>query len=110
MASIQKHRGGWRAQVRKGSERDSRTFHTKQEAARWALQREAELSGRAMPVKSWGDALAHYRLAVTPSHKGARWEEVRLERWETEPLAKRRLADATPDLPERIKRDIGLRG
>jgi integrase len=50
-----------------------------------------------MPVKSWGDALAHYRRTVTPSHKGARWEEVRLERWEAEPLAKRRLADLRPE-------------
>lgn len=97
MASIQKHKGGWRAQVRKGSERDSRTFRTKQEAAQWALQREAELSGAKLPDKSLADAMAAYRADVMPSHRGARWEEVRLKKWEAEDWTRVRLKDSNPD-------------
>ena len=97
MASIQKHGPGWRAQVRHKGERDSRTFRTRQEAARWALQREAELSGRRVPDKTWGDALAHYRRNVAPLHRGERWEAIRVQRWESLPWAKRRLRDMAPE-------------
>lgn len=97
MASIQKHGSGWRAQVRHKDERDSRTFRTRQEAAKWALQREAELSGRRVPDKTWGDALAHYRRNVAPLHRGERWESLRVQGFESLPWAKRRLRDMAPE-------------
>lgn len=121
MASIQKHKGGWRAQVRKGAERDSRTFRTKQEASRWALEREAELTGAKLPDKTLADALKAYRTDVMPSHKGARWEEVRLLRWEKEDWVRVRLRDSNPDVfaqwrddrlkevqPASVRREMGL--
>lgn len=98
MASIYRHGKGWRAQVRKGGERDSDTFRTRQEAAQWALQREAELTGDKMPDKTLGDALRRYRDDVSPSHKGHRWEVLRLDVLGTEPMARKRLAViAAPD-------------
>lgn len=121
MASIRKRGDGWRVEVYKAGERDSRTFRTKQEASRWALQREAELSGTRTPDKSLADAMAAYRADVMPSHKGARWEEVRLRKWAAEGCGRVRLRDANPDLfaewrnnrlaevqPATVRREMGL--
>lgn len=121
MASIRKRGDGWRAEIYKAGERDSRTFRTKQEAARWALEREAELAGTKLPDKSLGDAIGAYIADVMPSHKGARWEEVRLRRWRAEPWARTRLRDANPDVfatwrnarltevqPATVRREMGL--
>lgn len=121
MASIKPHGPGWRAQVRKGAERDSRTFRTRQEAARWALQREAEMTGARLPDKTWGAALAHYRLSVTPTHRGSRWEAIRLAKWEREDWAGRRLPSLRPEdfiawrdsrlqdvQPATVRREMGL--
>ena len=98
MASITKRRGKWRAEVWAKGQRQTATFRTKQEASQWALQREAEATGSRAPSKTFGDALRRYAKDVAPLHKGARWEKVRLESLEGEPLAQRRLADlAAPD-------------
>lgn len=92
MASIQRSGSKWRAQVYVQGVRDSDTFKTRQEAAAWALEREAELSGRKLPDKTLGDAMRRYVREVTPEHRGGRWEEVRLSAMEKWPIAKRRLA------------------
>ena len=80
MASIKPYGNGWRAQVKLRSGRDSATFRTKREASAWALEREAELSGAKLPTKSFGDAMRRYANDVSPTHKGERWESVRLRR------------------------------
>ena len=46
MASILPHRDGYRVQVYVGGQRQSKVCATRREAAQWALEREAELSGR----------------------------------------------------------------
>lgn len=99
MASIYRHGKGWRVQVRKGEERESSTFRTRQEAAQWALQREAELKGSRLPDKTLGDALERYRREVSPTHKGERWEVLRLHALGKHPLARKALAKVTgPDI------------
>lgn len=92
MASIQKHGTRWRVQVYANGTRDSKVLPTKQEAAQWALQREAELTGKKLPDKSWADALKRYALEVAPSHRGSKWELVRLKSLQDEPMARRKLA------------------
>lgn len=92
MASIYRHGKGWRAQLYVGGVRDSGVFDTKQQAAAWALAREAELSGKKLPERTFGDALKRYAEEVAPGHRGARWELVRLRSLQKEPIAKRRLA------------------
>lgn len=72
--------------------RDSKVFPTKQEAAQWALQREAELTGKKLPDKSWADALKRYALEVAPSHRGSKWELVRLKSLQVEPMGRRKLS------------------
>lgn len=92
MASIQRFGAKWRVQVYVHGVRDSTTKATRQEAAAWALEREAELSGRKLPDKSFGDALRRYARDVAPSHEGARWEQVRIKAMEAWPIARRKLA------------------
>lgn len=99
MASINKRGKKWRAEVWAKGERITGTFRTKQEAAQWALEREAEASGAKLPTRTLGDALARYARDVAPQHRGAKWELIRLASLGTEPLAQKQLADlAAPDL------------
>ena len=92
MASIYRNGSKWRAQVYTNGVRDSKSLPTRQEAAQWALQREGELSGRKLPDKSLIDALRIYAKDVTPSHRGSRWEYVRLKSLEREKIGKRKVA------------------
>lgn len=101
MASIRPYRNGYRVQVKTAHGRDSATFKTRREAAQWALQREAELTGAKLPDKTFGDALKRYARDVAPTHKGSRWELVRLKSLEADPIAKRPMAAlAAPDFAD----------
>lgn len=98
MASIYKHGSGYRVQVYVSGVRDSAVKPTRAEASQWALQREAELSGKKLPDKSLGDALRRYAADVAPSHKGAKWELIRLASLGRERFARHKLAGLTaPD-------------
>jgi integrase len=101
MPTLEKRKRGWRARVRRHGQEQSATFPTKQQAAAWALEREAEATGTKLPDKTFGDALARYARDVAPTHKGARWELVRLKSLQDEAIAKRPLAVmAAPDFAE----------
>lgn len=99
MASIRKRGDGWRAEVYRNGERDSQTFRTKQEASRWALQREAELTGARLPDKTVGDAMSRFAKDVAPSRRGGRWEAIRLQSLQRDALARKPLERlAGPDI------------
>lgn len=66
---------------------ETKTFPRKSEAAAWKLEREARLDGRVQVKKTFGDALAKYALEVSPSHKGCRWEQVRLRNIAKHPIS-----------------------
>lgn len=95
MANLRKRGKRWRAEVYRRGVRESQSFDTKAEAAAWALQREAEVTGRATPRRALGDALRRYQRDVTPTKRGKRWENIRLNKWGTDPIAHRRLTDVT---------------
>lgn len=97
MASIYRSGKGYRAQVYVDGVRDSAVRPTRQEAAQWALEREAELSGKRLPDKTLLHALRLYGRDVAPTHRGARWELVRLTAFERDPIAGRRVAGITAD-------------
>lgn len=84
MASIQKTAKGYRAQVAIKGERDSQTFRTKREADAWASQRETEIRQRLTMAPddkhTLGDLLGKYREEVSPTKRGYRWEEVRINK------------------------------
>lgn len=86
MASIQKTDKGYRVQIKKLGVRDSEMFPTQREAKEWAARREAEITDQA--TKPLGeqhtlkDALRKYAEEVSPTKRGARWEEIRLAAFE----------------------------
>lgn len=90
MASTSPYKGGYRAQVFVKGERDSKIFRTKREADAWGAAREAEI--KAAAAKPDGqkftlrEAFAKYRLEVSPTKRGKRWEELRLLAFERDTL------------------------
>ncbi|MET3654031.1 tyrosine-type recombinase/integrase [Dyella japonica] len=97
MASIQKSGSKWRVQVYVKGQRDSSSFRTKQEASAWALNREAELGGKKLPDKTFGDAMKEYERNVATHRGGARWELTRLKVFMASALARRKLASLGAD-------------
>lgn len=97
MASIKQDGARWRAQVYVRGRRESRTCRTKAEAAAWALEREAVLSGAKAHAGTVGDVLRRYDTEVVPTHKGAKWEHVRLALLQRDALARVGLASLTAD-------------
>jgi len=91
MASIRKRGTKWRAEVYRDGTRESGTFLTKAQAVAWAMQREAELVGERLPDHTVKDALRRFARDVSPLHKGAKWELVRLTMLERDALASARL-------------------
>lgn len=71
--------------------KESATFPTRQQAAAWALQRQAELGGERLPDHTLADALRRYGREESPKHKGERWELARLGAMERDPVAAVRL-------------------
>lgn len=80
--------GTWRVQIKLRRSgvvlRDSGTFDTQREAKEWSARREAELSAstpqKQSTIKTLGDAMDSYAATVAPTHKGSRWELIRVEK------------------------------
>lgn len=83
MASITKTAAGYRAQIYVRGERDSGTFRTKREAEAWAARRETELreGQKLLPGEriTLRETLKRYAEEVSPSKRGVRWEQLRLD-------------------------------
>lgn len=92
MASIRPHGNRYRVQVYVNGVRDSAVHDTRKEAAQWALEREAELRGKKLPDRTLLDAMRLYAQKVTEDRAGGHWERVRLQAFERDPMALRRLA------------------
>lgn len=98
MASIEKTAAGeYRARIKRRGVRESRTFALRRDAQAWAKQREDEIdrqgAGSLGELRTLGDALRRYADEVSPTHKGERWEQIRLRAMErqlpvTLPLAR----------------------
>lgn len=106
MASIyQLPSGKYRAQVFVNGTRASDTFRTKREAQAWAGARETEL--RILPPvpeeekHTLLDAFDKYAEEVAPTHKGEKWEQVRLAKFAREmPASKKIGLVTTTDIAE----------
>lgn len=87
MATFIKRPSGWLAQVRlKGAEPQFQTFPTKAQAVIWAGEVEAEIRARKSPKftgsdKTMHDALVRYKNEVSKTKAGARWEEIRIDKF-----------------------------
>jgi len=99
MASIQPTANGYRVQVAIRGHRESKTFRTRREASAWAAARETELRG--LPEKDMTSghtlrqALDRFGEEVSPTHKGERWEVIRLHRLAKALPVGKRLKDIT---------------
>lgn len=99
VATYRKRGKSWRVELCRDGVRESATFPTKQQAAAWAVQREAELSGARLPDKTVGDAMGRFAADVAPGRRGGRWEAIRLESLQRDALARKPLARlAGPDI------------
>jgi integrase len=67
--------------------RESATFTSQREATQWLVRRKAELLDKVQGLegnkKSLLEAMRRYADEVAPTHRGARWEQVRLQAFET---------------------------
>jgi len=91
MASIQKRQKSWRAMVRRKGRSVTATFDTKAEAEAWAISTEAKIldvaAAEAIARESlpppegipMTEALRRYADEVSPTKRGARWEQIRLD-------------------------------
>ena len=91
MASVQKRKNSYRAQVRRNGKSVSATFDTKREAIDWAAQAETKLlrgssierikSAPADPSAFTGAAmLLRYGREVSSLKRGGPWERIRLNK------------------------------
>ncbi len=89
MATPKPCAAGYRIQIKIGGVRESGTFRTRRDAETWAERRKVELRaetrGKAGETKTLQDALRRYAEEVAPTHKGERWECVRLAMFESHP-------------------------
>lgn len=80
MGSVRKRGAQWRAEVRRRGIYESKEFTTKAAAAAWVTHREADIlaGGTAPGRQTLRAALKRYGEEVSPTHRGFRWELVRL--------------------------------
>jgi len=112
MASVLKRGDSYRAQVKLGGKRFTKTFKTRAHAREWATRKELQLkamvTGELGQNKTVSDAFDKYVREVSPTKKGSRWELIRLEALKEFPLAKVPL-DALKPLDVAEWRDARLR-
>ena len=106
----------WQAQIRKeGWPAQSKTFNTLAEAEAWAAVIESEMvrgvfMSRAEAERTTlGKIIGRYISEVTPLHRGATAEELRLKAMQRHPLASRPLASLT-STDFALYRDARLKG
>jgi integrase len=94
MATYTQVKTGWRAQIRrKGHKSIARTFNTKSEAERWALQIESGMGvgtyvdNREALSTSLHACLERYAAEIVPHKKGAHRDLYRVKFWQGEHLA-----------------------
>lgn len=98
MASIQKHKRGYRAQVDRMGVRKSKTFPTNQAAKDWAARAEyviihgEEIAGETL----FGDMLDEYGRKVSNFKRGARWEIIRIQKLRRDKISQIKLRDLKP--------------
>ncbi|RDD79935.1 hypothetical protein DVJ77_20070 [Dyella tabacisoli] len=93
---IYMHGKRWRVQVYVDTVRESTVKPTKQEASAWAVEREAQLSGKKLPDKTFGDAIDRYQKEVSTENAGAKWEIVRLNSMASDMIADRKMSALKP--------------
>lgn len=127
MATFTPRGDKWKAEVVRLGVRTSKTFNSKRRAELWAAEMEAQiLSGTrkaADASETLHATLARYAAEKSTAKRGARWEEIRLAKFQRElPFVNRKVADIEPDeigkwrdarlaaglKPDSVRRELGL--
>lgn len=102
MATIRKKSNGkWLAEVRVRKSYSSREFHSKIEAQSWAIDEERKRGRHAGKpiIKTLAQAMDRFSQEISPTHKGTRWEQIRIEKLKRDPVTDIVLPDlSTEDL------------
>lgn len=101
MASFRKNGKMWRAMVVRRGVRVSKSFPRKLEAQAWATDVETRiLAGTyGQPVlETMCDVFERYAREVSPTKRGARWEQIRLQAFGKMPIADIPISQITPTL------------
>jgi integrase len=87
--------GRWEAAVSVGGRRRSKTHPSKTKARIWAAETELQLSRGEGVIgnHTFNELFRQYASTVSSSKKGARWEIIRLNRFESYPMARLKLID-----------------
>jgi len=91
MASIVKRGKSWRAVVRTKGQTHTKTFTTKAEANIWATDLEKSIIAGTLnktPNKTFGELLEKYSDEVSPTKRGCKWEQTRINLFCTYDIAK----------------------
>lgn len=90
--------GKWRAQVERKGVRKSASFPTKQAAKDWAARQEYLILNAGPPgsAVTFAEVMDRYAREVSPKRRGARWEMIRLEKFQTHDIADKKMADLAP--------------
>lgn len=98
MASFRKSGKGWRAEVARKGVRMSQVFGTKTEAKEWAARQEYLILNQEIVQsrRTFGEVLDRYAREVSPGKKGARWEQIRIEKLRKDRIAQMTLSDLKP--------------
>ena len=85
----------YRAAVCVAGVRESKSFKSMAEARAWVIRAASGLSGQRLPEHTVAHALRRYASEVSPSHKGERWELLRLAAIAKQPVGSLRLPALT---------------
>jgi integrase len=110
MASVRRlENGKYICEVRRaGHKAQSKTFPTRLEAQAWAVEIERQLGhGVQVASRTLGEALRKYANEVSITHKGERWERIRIEALLRDAMCNTTLSSLTT---ERIQQWIDDRG
>lgn len=100
MASIRKLKSGFRAEVARKGVRKSKVFPTRQAAKDWAAREEFKIinGDKVAADSTLGELFDRYAREVSPGKRGARWEIIRLEKFQRDPVSETALKDLTPEV------------
>lgn len=125
MATIRKLNDKWRAEIARKGQRLSKVFSTRAEAKDWAARREYLLlnGDKVAAAMKLRELLERYAREVSPTKRGARWEEFRLMAMARDPIGEIALKDltakeiaewrdrrATEVAPSSVRREMNLLG
>ncbi|MGI9514056.1 MAG: site-specific integrase, partial [Anderseniella sp.] len=104
MPSIRKRRDKWQVQVRlKDSPPVAKLFTLKQDAERWAREKEAQAQRGDIPASRsslkglmLGCLVKRYKKEVVPSKKGAEIERIILDAFIRHPICRKKLSSLAP--------------